>query len=264
MRTFLLAGAAAGLALTTAACQGTTSRAEITRLDCPATEGELTRVSAAADGKSCLYRSGSGEEVTLRLIPVSGDPAAALAPIEAELEAILQPAPSPAGEPAADATAPAAPPASDPDQAAAVVAQAEADAATTPAGRDDSHGWKIAEGDGDRATVRLPGIRIDAEGETAKVRVGPLHVDAGEEQTTVRIYRDVRLKGEALATEKRGVRAMYILIREGAGPYDYVGYEAGGPKAGPLAVAIMKGRGDHEEGRLHNDVEDLVRRNGGV
>jgi hypothetical protein len=42
-----------------------------------------------------------------------------------------------------------------------------------------------------------------------------------------------------------------------------VGYEAGGPKAGPLTVALVKSRSAEAEA-LRDDVEDLVRENGGV
>ncbi|WP_269716442.1 hypothetical protein [Caulobacter sp. NIBR2454] len=59
------------------------------RLDCPEKQGVLTRVSAAADGKSCVY-TGDDAEITLRQIAIGPDGArAALAPIESELRALV-------------------------------------------------------------------------------------------------------------------------------------------------------------------------------
>lgn len=61
----------------------------VSKLDCPERQGELKRTTAASDGLSCAYAA-DGTEVTLRLVTLTGgDPAAALAPIEAELKALL-------------------------------------------------------------------------------------------------------------------------------------------------------------------------------
>ena len=61
----------------------------VSKLDCPERQGELKRTTAASDGLSCVYASDRAE-VTLRLVALNGgEPAAALAPLEAELEAIL-------------------------------------------------------------------------------------------------------------------------------------------------------------------------------
>jgi hypothetical protein len=44
-----------------------------------------------------------------------------------------------------------------------------------------------------------------------------------------------------------------------------VGYQASGPKAGPLTIAVVKSRDDiGNGGRLYRDIERLVRRNGGA
>ena len=58
-------------------------------LDCPTTQGGLTRSSVAPDGKSCLYASRDGDEVSLRLIPVTGTYQAALGTVEQELQALV-------------------------------------------------------------------------------------------------------------------------------------------------------------------------------
>ncbi len=61
----------------------------IDKLDCPARQGELTRVSAAPDGQSCAYESAEAT-VDLRLVKLNGgDAEAALAPIEVELKTIM-------------------------------------------------------------------------------------------------------------------------------------------------------------------------------
>ncbi|HWW25234.1 MAG TPA: hypothetical protein VNZ85_04980, partial [Caulobacter sp.] len=43
----------------------------ISRLDCPDRQGELTRVSAAADGQACVY-AGQNAEVALKLVALNG------------------------------------------------------------------------------------------------------------------------------------------------------------------------------------------------
>ncbi|RYE97015.1 MAG: hypothetical protein EOO77_39860, partial [Oxalobacteraceae bacterium] len=50
-------------------------------------------------------------------------------------------------------------------------------------------------------------------------------VDANGDDTTVNIYRDVRMRGEALARDKRGLRATFIYTGQDlpAG-YGYIGY----------------------------------------
>ena len=53
-----------------------------TALDCPASQGDLTRTSMAADGKTCIYASREGDEVTLQLVAVTGDATATLQGIE--------------------------------------------------------------------------------------------------------------------------------------------------------------------------------------
>jgi hypothetical protein len=249
--------AVSGLALTAAACTPTQPPQARARLDCPASQGELTRASAAADGRSCQYRSADGVEVELRLLPTAGDAEAALARLEAELTPL--------------AAAAAAPSAAAKD-AEAAMAQAEADAAAPDAARTaptriDAPGVRITTDENERAEIDLPGIHIRAEDDSARMKIGPVDIDARDDQATVRVFREVRLRGQALSRAKRGVRATFF---KASGPasgqaaaYRYVGYEAGGPKAGPLTVALVKSRSAEAEA-LRGDVEDLVRDNGGV
>ena len=74
------------------------------------------------------------------------------------------------------------------------------------------------------------------------------------------------LNGEALSREKRGLRATCIYTgKDLPAGYRYVGYEAGGPKCGPLTIAKIRSKIDTESGdRINHDVRELVRRNGGV
>jgi len=67
----------------------------INRLDCPAIQGELRRISVAEDGQSCGYESPTAS-VDLRLVRLNGgDAEGALAPIEAELKGVMPPPPPP-------------------------------------------------------------------------------------------------------------------------------------------------------------------------
>ena len=286
---------ATGLALAATSCAPPgPSPAMLGRLDCPANQGELTRVSVAPDGKSCVYKVENGE-VTLSLVPVSGGPDATLARIETDLKAE-------AGAPAATATGTAADTAAmepaKPDaqaEAQKVDAEAWSDAKVAQAGsaKDDetdadggdsvttrvegsvtrhvrdklaAHGIDTNDKDNESAHINLPGIHIDTEGDRANVHVGPIHVDANGETATVKMSKSVRLRGEALSPTAGGIRASFIYAGEGlAGGYKYVGYEAAGPRTGPLAVAVVHSRAGHgSHGDLYDDVKKLVRRNGGA
>lgn len=275
----LTATATAALALTATACSAGGSYKPVARLDCPETEDGLKRVSQAADGKTCAYVSTDGAQITLKLIPVSGGVDATLQSVESALRADLAkgaPATAPAAGSDANAEAAAASgagTASSATDAAAAIAQAEADARAVPtqegaaeqaadgAWEDD---WDSQGRGGEHTEVDLPGVHITAKDESAKVRIGPLHIDANEGGREIGMQRDVRLKGEALSRQKRGVRATFVLAGDDLpGGYKFAGYEAGGPRTGPLAVAVVKGQsGDHDE--IYDAVKKLVRRNGGV
>jgi hypothetical protein len=291
--------AASALVLSVAGCGSAARTSAVTtgRLDCPDRQGELRRVSAAADGKTCVYSVGDKAEVTLQLIPVSsGGPEATLAQIENQLKAEAAPAAGPGSADAAaaaDSAAKAAAKAGDSARSAAdaarkAAAEAEADAAKAQADSDsepqtwddkaiedrvnaklrekgiavDEHGGH----DDDRANVDLPGLHIRAEGDKADVHVGPIHINANGETATVRSMDDVRMRGEGLSRVKRGIRAMFVYAGdELGGGYKYVGYEASGPRTGPLAVAVVKSKSEGGfHGDVYGDVKTLVRRNGGT
>jgi hypothetical protein len=261
------ATATTALALMLGACSQGQTQYATTRLDCPEEESGLKRVSQAADGRSCNYLSSDGAEVTLELLPVAASVDATLQTLEQRVRADIAKAPTAAALGTTSSDPAAAVASSD---AAAAIAQAEADTRPVPpdeaeAAMEDTADWNADEPKGEHAEVDLPGIRIRADDESANVSVGPLHIDTDGGDAEIRMRRDVRLKGEALSREKRGVRATFVLAGEDLpNGYRFAGYEAGGPRKGPLTVAVVKGRdgGDHDD--IYDAVKKLVRRNGGV
>lgn len=258
MTHLLLVGAAGALVALAGCAQTQDSAVQTGRLDCPETKGQLTRVSMAQDGQSCRYRTRDGADVELRLIPVEGEPKATLARLEAELGGLAPPAAGASGvatdvQGAQDTAA----------LAASTVAQAEADASGDSV-QVSVPGAKV-DADDESVSIALPGLKIDAAEDQAQVRIGPINIDASDDGATVRIYREVRLRGESLSRERRGIRATYILA-SGDRPNGttYVGLEAGGPKTGPLAVAIVTAATQGEDADILDDIQDLVRENGGV
>ena len=305
MKTLLFAAASA-LVFATAACAPNPKPQLRTALDCPATQGDLTRTNQAADGKTCTYKTSEGVEINLQLVAVTGEASATLQAIEDSLTATVTP-PATAGvtkdtaatakdatEVVKDTTAGAKQPvvaaqdtASD---AAAVAKQASDDANHTvtasggigdkdkddwSTGRNDrddkidiqidKHGHKVV-ADGDRAKIDLPGIHINASDNDANVRIGGIRINANGDDESIHIMRDVRLRGEALSRQKRGIRATFFAAgKADADGYRFVGYEAAGPKTGPLTVAVVKSKVELDNNDdVARDVRRLVRRNGGV
>lgn len=285
--------AVSALALTAAACshREVQSAATTGRLDCPETAGNLTRISAAADGKSCEYQIADGAQVTLKLMPVGAQgPTALLAKLTADLKAEVamdkaaKPADAAGGVKAAEVIAQAN---ADADKAWSSDSAAEdpevseierkVEAKLKERGLSDESdpqsahvrlpGVQIdADDKTDSARVSLPGIHIDAKGDGAAVRVGSINIVSNDESVDLNSVTDTRLRGEGLSKTQRGISAMFVYAGDNlGGGYKYVGYEAAGPKTGPLTVAIVKSRkegGFH--GDVYGDVKRLVRRNGGI
>lgn len=205
----------------------------ITRLDCPDSQGQLKRVSAAPDGLTCAYQ-GDNTDVTLRLISLTnGDAQAVLTPIETELKALMPP-PAPPAPPAA----PGAP----------------------------------AAGDNDKVSIDFPGLHVRADNGNAEVKVGGVHVDADDNGSAqVRVGGDTAVSANDGGAEihqgrssDEGTRATFILASDKMpSGYHVVGYEARGPKAGPLIVAVVKSKADHNEHGVFDDMKALVRHNVG-
>ncbi|TCS15023.1 hypothetical protein [Caulobacter sp. BK020] len=236
----------------------------ITRLDCPDRQGELTRVSAAADGQACVY-AGQNAEVTLKLVALNGgDAEAALAPIETELKALM---------PAVKSPPPSPPTSGKPRGDSAKI--------SLPGIRIDAHDKG--------ADIKIGGLTINANDDTAEVKVAK-NVTVRDGGTTRTVSErasggnanvsvkssddeegdvDIHATDEGAQIRQRrrgdGVRATLILASDkAASGYRVVGYEARGPKGGPLAVAVVKAKGrDGSDHDIFEDMKTLVRHNVG-
>ncbi|MFI4965088.1 MAG: hypothetical protein ACHP9T_06945 [Caulobacterales bacterium] len=274
----LLFISACGLALTgLAACAPTTPPTARVALDCPSNQGDLKLSNVAPDKKTCLYTTSDGDQVSLRLIPVSsGAYQAALQPIEQELQGEIGTAKDTGADQAPSAAATAKVSAGAAADAAKAAKQAAADAAGAVGGKastgtdsaDKEDGGKADADDssGDQANIDLPGIHIHANGDDdkANIDIGGVHIDGGDNGATIRTSHDVRLRGQALSRERNGFMSTFLLARDDLKDgWRAVGYEAAGPKAGPITVAVFKAREMRHNG-ASEDVKRLVRRNGGV
>ncbi|MBV8394020.1 MAG: hypothetical protein JOY81_12630, partial [Alphaproteobacteria bacterium] len=96
------------------------------------------------------------------------------------------------------------------------------------------------------------------------VNIAGVHINASDSGASVHMMRDVRLRGESFSRERRGIWATFTSAQSDAGDgYGFVGYDAAGPKTGPLAVATVRARDSLDRhGRLYRDIQRLVRRNG--
>jgi len=242
----------------------------ISKLDCPEKQGELTRVSVAPDGLSCAY-SGQNAEVELRLVALNGgDAEAALAPIEADLKTLMpamKAAPQPPPPPALGGK-PSKP-------------RGESARINLPGIHIDAHDKG--------ADIKIGGLTINAHDGSAEVKVAK-NVTISDGDTKKQITErtsggnsNVSVKtsdedegdidihanegGAQIRQRKRGdgVRATLILASDkAASGYRVVGYEARGPKGGPLAVATVKAKGrDGSDHDVFEDMKTLVRHNVG-
>lgn len=236
-------------------------------LQCPQTMGSLTRKgSASAGGTVCIYVGPKGAEVSLHLVPLDDEtPADILKAFERRLSGAL---PRAVEQLAAS-------------EAAAARATASADVAADTAETAADHASVRAPGvaidaHGDDATVRLPGVRIETRGDKASVRIGGFHIDADDSDGSARITGaggdgdNVSINAQDDAAEIRAsaggdaTRVSWILTdnRPSESGWRLVGYEARGPVGGPLVVATVRSR-DTNRGRAFEDARDLVTLNAG-
>ena len=220
----------------------------IASLDCPETQGDLNRKSVAADGKSCEYATDGGDQVSLRLLSLDGKTAKdALVPIEDEVRAEA---------PAALAKPPTPPEPPEP-------------------GDGDSHKQ-------DRVDIDLPGIHIHGvDGGHTHVDTPGVHVDSDDHKGHSGDHAVVQINGfggKGVSVNANdggaqirvdegnasGVKASYILASDTPGPHGFktAGYEARGPKTGPIAVAVVLAKGSDEDDIRH-DVRELLKHNVG-
>ncbi len=126
---------------------------------------------------------------------------------------------------------------------------------------------------GDRATVRLPGMSVDANGDKASVRFGGFSINADDATETVNIASEdesVSVQAHDDAAEIRtrapgdAVRTTYMLTdstpaNEG---WRLVGYEARGPVGGPIVVATVRAK-DRDSDGVFDSAKELVTLNVG-
>lgn len=205
----------------------------IAELDCPMSQGALTRVARASDGRSCDYQGPDGETVHLTLVPLDGRSAQdALSPVKTELHALVPIY----------------------NKAVAPVDRNE------PGDRADIdlpffHVHTV----GERADVRIFGIKVHSDGDNADV-----NVSHGHKHTVVHAGGQ---GAEVLAEDigQRNASMVYVLAADhrAASGYWTVGYVARGPAKGPLVVGefrlTTKHHGDNEGDR--GDLGRLIDRN---
>lgn len=259
----------------------------ITALQCPDSIGALTRKgSAQSDGSVCIYTGPRGAEVSLHLIKVGDEPVdAVLARFENQLTAAMPHAMAQINNAAAeDARAEA-----DAARIEANTARDQADAAAgdaAEAAHISGPGVNI-DAQGDRARVSLPGIHVEADGDKANVRIGGFTIRANDNGAAISntARPKVRLQGDLttgdgqesvniraneggaeIRTRAPGdaTRQTYLLTDSSAtdNGWRLVGYEARGPRGGPIVVATVRAR-ERNSNRLFDDAKDLVTLNVG-
>ena len=127
------------------------------QLACPDHQGRLNRVSQAADGQSCTYTGSDGEEVTLTRTMTDGRSAQDLLQAREHELAALVPTPPALSQSGISIAS---------NQTAADGSDHETDHTQI-----DLPGLHILT-DGDRASVRLPGVNINAAGNNAHISTG--------------------------------------------------------------------------------------------
>jgi len=216
----------------TSGTAGTAPLRSLATLDCPATEGALTRLSQAPDGRSCDYEGWGGETVRLRLVALDGrSPADVMAPTKAELHALVPVAVH--GVRAVDKDEPGE--------------HADVDLPFF-------HVHSV----GDRADVKIFGVKIHSDGDNAEV-----HARHGGTRTVVHASRD---GAEVIAEDvgRTNASLVYVLASDHTrSGYRAVGYVAKGPAAGPLVVGEFRAtRRSHADTRPeHTDLDRLIDRN---
>ena len=282
--------------LMTAACDGDSVRISSTSTDtgakgvlkvvdalqCPESLGNLTRKgSAQADGKICVYSGPRGAEVELHLVTFGNDGAEpVLKGFETSLLASMPRTAADLSRSSADsARADAVSARADAESARADAEAAGADArAAADASPDSAHisapGMKI-DAEGDRASVRMPGIHVEADGDKADVRIGGLTIRANDSGASVngRVTTDadtvnVQANDDAEQVRTRApgeaIRQTYLMTdnRPSEAGWRMVGYEARGPRTGPIVVATVRSRERNADG-VFDDAKELVALNVG-
>jgi hypothetical protein len=259
-------------------------------LQCPDTLGSLTRKgSARADGTICTYTGPRGAEVELHLVTLGDD---GVGPILKAFETRLLAA---MPQTAADISRSAADAARSDAEAAradAASARADAEAERADAAADaDAHASARADGDsahisapgmkvdaeGDRASVHMPGLHVEADGDNADVRIGGITIHANDGDASVNGHLTTGDKSDQVSIQAHddaaeirtrapgeAVRQTYLLTDNRPAPQGWrtVGYEARGPRTGPIVVATIRSR-ERNADDVFDDAKRLVTLNVG-
>ena len=234
----------------------------ISALQCPATQGTLTRVgSASVDGKTCTYTGPRGSEVQLHLVSLAGTTSTAALEVFAK-----QLAPTAFSDTSESSSAISVESRTSPD--GTEEARVRAPGVDVRANNDDATvklpGVSV-ESKGDTAKVRIPGMSIESEGENAKIRIGGIVINSDGNGSTI-TDREGNFSVKADDTgaivhsqSRSAVRATMIhsvspVARDG---WRVVGYEARGPSGGPIVVATFRTR-DRDEEAIVDSVRELV------
>lgn len=246
----------------------------ISALQCPETQGDLIRKgSAQSGGTVCTYTGPRGSEVSLHLVSLldGQTPDIALMSFEDQLSAAMPHTLAQIGaseRAAANAVIEA--------DAAAAAADRAADAADQAASEAERATVRLpgmsVDADGDKARVRMPGMTVDADGDRATVRIGGITIDADEGSSNVDIQSEdesvsVRAQDDAAQIRTRApgeaTRMTFLLTdnRPSDAGWRLVGYEARGPRGGPIVVATVRAKDNND--RVFDDAKDLVTLNVG-
>jgi len=225
-------------------------------LQCPQTQGSLTRKGTAqAGGTVCVYAGPRGSEVTLHLHPLDGGSVDdVLKAFEDRLSGDM------------------------PRTVAAIQASARSDAGGPASGSDSatvSAPGVSVEAEGDTAQVKVPGLSINADGDRASIRIGGVTIDADDGTSSVNVEGNAggesvsiqaAADGALIRTRAAGdaTRATWLVTdgqTEGQG-WRLVGYEARGPAGGPLVIAVFRAK-ETDKDPLMDDARDLLTLNVG-
>lgn len=125
---------------------------------------------------------------------------------------------------------------------------------------------------GDKASVQLPGMKIEADGDKANIRIGGLVIRADDKGSEI-VANDSN--GSAVFTandngatiqtnSSKAIRATIMNVSANPGPdgWRVVGYEARGPQGGPIIVATFRSR-DRDSDAIIEAAKALVTLNVG-
>ncbi|HEX8470611.1 MAG TPA: methyltransferase type 11 [Brevundimonas sp.] len=253
-------------------------------LQCPESLGALTRKgSAQADGTVCTYTGPRGAQVELHLVTLDDDGADPI--LKAFETRLLASMPHTAAD-ISRSTADSARADANAARADAQAARADAEAAgadaraEADANPDSAHisapGMKV-DAEGDRASVHMPGIDVEADGDKADVRIGGFTIRANEGNASINgrlttgdntdsVNINARDNAAEIRTRAPGeaIRQTYLLTdnRPSDAGWRTVGYEARGPRTGPIVVATVRSRESNADG-VFDDAKELVALNVG-